>query len=293
MPTWILPSDSHAPGDTGHTSDHNHIVDDLSIIAEFLPVTGAAPVLGQITYQDVGPTPTQLNGNTTTTKKFLTQTGTGTVSAAPSWGLIAAADLPTGTTSTQGALQLDGTAGDIQPVGLQAAGAAGLAADAKHVHATPMTAQGDLLTMNSTPAPARLAVGAVNNLLGSSGTAPAWQIGYTLQSQTAAAGFTLANSTNTIITWSVPNDGAIHHLLCSAYVFATATMTGGQINMSFTDQGGNVISGVDLVNGGTTTGNANWNFQIFPVKAGTTVTISQGTALTAGAAKCWAEIWGC
>jgi hypothetical protein len=47
---------------------------------------------------------------------------------------IQAADLPAGTTSTQGALQLDGTAADIQAPGVQAAGAKGQAADAKHVH---------------------------------------------------------------------------------------------------------------------------------------------------------------
>ena len=47
---------------------------------------------------------------------------------------IQAADLPAGTTSTAGALKLDGTSTDIQSLGVQAAGASGLAADAKHVH---------------------------------------------------------------------------------------------------------------------------------------------------------------
>ena len=58
----------------------------------------------------------------------------GVVSGGPAWGTIAAADLPTGTTSTKGALQLDGTAGDILASGGQAAGATGLAADSGHVH---------------------------------------------------------------------------------------------------------------------------------------------------------------
>jgi hypothetical protein len=48
---------------------------------------------------------------------------------------IQAADLPAATTSTQGAVQLDGTASDIQAVGQSAAaGSSGEAADAKHVH---------------------------------------------------------------------------------------------------------------------------------------------------------------
>jgi hypothetical protein len=44
--------------------------------------------------------------------------------------------LPTATTSVAGVVQLDGTASDIQALGAQAAGASGLAADARHVHPT-------------------------------------------------------------------------------------------------------------------------------------------------------------
>jgi hypothetical protein len=48
---------------------------------------------------------------------------------------IQAGDLPAATTSAQGALQLDGTASDIQPFGTAAAaGSSGLAPDARHVH---------------------------------------------------------------------------------------------------------------------------------------------------------------
>lgn len=64
-----------------------------------------------------------------TSGQYLRGNGTNVLLAA-----ILAADLPAGTTSAQGALQLDGTASDIQPLGTQGAGASGLAADAKHVH---------------------------------------------------------------------------------------------------------------------------------------------------------------
>jgi hypothetical protein len=37
-----------------------------------------------------------LGGNTSATKQFLTQTGTGAASAAPAWGTIAASDIPSG-----------------------------------------------------------------------------------------------------------------------------------------------------------------------------------------------------
>jgi len=54
----------------------------------------ASPVLGDILFANATPAWTKLAGNITTTKQFLTQTGTGTVSAAPVWGTITAGDLP-------------------------------------------------------------------------------------------------------------------------------------------------------------------------------------------------------
>ena len=91
--------------------------------------------LGDIEYESGANTASRLAGNTSATKNFLTQTGNGSVSAAPAWGTIAAGDLPAATTSTQGAVILDGTAGDIKPTSTAAAaGAAGKAADASHVH---------------------------------------------------------------------------------------------------------------------------------------------------------------
>jgi len=102
----------------------------LQSSGSILPLT----TLGDMLYEDATPTPARLAGNTAATKNFLTQTGTGVISAAPAWGTIAAGDLPTGTTSTKGALRLDGTASDILPTGIQLAGATGFAADAGHSH---------------------------------------------------------------------------------------------------------------------------------------------------------------
>ena len=48
---------------------------------------------GDLAYGGTGRLGTRLAGNITTTKQFLTQTGTGTISAAPTWGSILAADL--------------------------------------------------------------------------------------------------------------------------------------------------------------------------------------------------------
>ena len=56
--------------------------------------------LGDIEYENSTPIGARLAGNTTSTKEFLTQTGTGSVSAAPAWGTIANTDL-SGITNTQ------------------------------------------------------------------------------------------------------------------------------------------------------------------------------------------------
>ena len=68
-----------------------------------------------------------------------------------SWQPVTAPDLPTGSTSAAGILQLDGTAGHIQPVGTTAsAGNQGLAADSKHQHAWGQAAPAGFTPANPT-----------------------------------------------------------------------------------------------------------------------------------------------
>lgn len=50
--------------------------------------------LGDTLYSSAANTLSKLAGNTTSTKKFLRQTGTGSVSAAPAWDTVVAADIP-------------------------------------------------------------------------------------------------------------------------------------------------------------------------------------------------------
>lgn len=54
-------------------------------------------VVGDLLYSSATNTLTKLSGNTTTTKKYLVQTGTGSASAAPSWDTVAASDITSGT----------------------------------------------------------------------------------------------------------------------------------------------------------------------------------------------------
>ena len=87
-------------------------------------VNAILTTLGDTIAENSVPTAVRVSGNTTATKNFYTQTGTGSASALPVWGTIAAADIP-----------IDSTAGDIKPVSTAAAaGASGKIPDASHVH---------------------------------------------------------------------------------------------------------------------------------------------------------------
>jgi hypothetical protein len=55
--------------------------------------------LGDTLYSSASNTLSKLSGNTTTTRKFLRQTGTGTVSAAPAWDTVTASDVGLGNVS--------------------------------------------------------------------------------------------------------------------------------------------------------------------------------------------------
>lgn len=56
--------------------------------------TSPLTTLGDLLYQNSTPAPARLPGNTSSTKKFLNQTGTGTISAAPAWGVLGTGDIP-------------------------------------------------------------------------------------------------------------------------------------------------------------------------------------------------------
>lgn len=64
---------------------------------ELIDASAFAPpltTLGDTMYENATPALARLPGNTSATKNFLTQTGTGVASAAPAWGTIAETDLP-------------------------------------------------------------------------------------------------------------------------------------------------------------------------------------------------------
>lgn len=104
----VLPSQ----GGTGATSLTGYVYGNgtsaftASTTVPFSAVTGTVPAtqggtglitytLGDTLYASATNTLAKLAGNTTTTQKFLTQTGTGSVSAAPIWKLLSPSDINT------------------------------------------------------------------------------------------------------------------------------------------------------------------------------------------------------
>lgn len=80
------------------TSGHTVLIDSSGnfVDAGIAPFASPMSTLGDIIYENATPTAARLAGNTTTTKKFLQQTGTGSASAPPIWGQPAFTDI-TGT----------------------------------------------------------------------------------------------------------------------------------------------------------------------------------------------------
>ncbi len=104
--------------------------------------------LGDMIYGALSGIGTRLAGNTTTTKRFLTQTGNGTISAAPGWNTILAADVPILNQNTTGsAASFTGSlAGDV--TGTQSATTVGKIQGISVLAGTP--SNGQVLTYDST-----------------------------------------------------------------------------------------------------------------------------------------------
>jgi hypothetical protein len=106
---------------------------------------------------------------------------------------------------------------------------------------------------------------------------------------TGLTGYAKINGTGNILTWTAPNDGNMHRVLLLINQHVTSGETGGQLQYSsyFPDdtQGNLPFAGGYGVGYGTFT----YSSLVYP---GTTFVLSQHTALTAGAATVWAELWG-
>jgi hypothetical protein len=146
--------------------------------------------------------------------------------------------------------QLDATASDIQPVGTA------------------------------------LAAGSV----GKAADAGHVHTGLALQAATAVAGYSLINGTGTIISYTTPNDSAMHPVVVFGGVRVTVNETGGAIQTSYTYPDGS--GSTDSLNaGGGTVGHTLFTARLALAQANTTFQVNQSSALSGGTAVAWAEIW--
>ena len=162
--------------------------------------------------------------------------------------------------------------------------------------ATAPTIATGTLDVIATQHPAAAAVGLnsqkITSLANGSAATDAAAFGQIIakQAATSTSGYTLVNGTGTIITWTTPNDGALHRAMMFGSLNVTTPETGGQIQMHYTDPGG-TANATPMWPGGQSGVNTA-TAKLVVCKANTAVTISQDTALTAGAAVAYCEIWG-
>ena len=149
--------------------------------------TGSA-VLGDIIYADATPKWTKLTGNITLTKKVLTQTGTGTISAVPTWDTLSYSDVDAQQANTNLTSLAGLTYASTSFVKMTAAGTFALDTN---VYLTSVTAhnllsathgdtlagtvvRGDVMIGNATPKWSRLARGTNGYFFMSTSTDVAW-----------------------------------------------------------------------------------------------------------------------
>lgn len=145
------------------------------------------------------------------------------------------------------------------------------------------------LTIGTIAPPLPVAQGGTGAVTAAAGLAGLGGLG--LQAATAAAGFALQNATPAIISWAVPNDGNNHRVAVFASLDVTVAQTGGAVTVAVTDPGG-TLGTHTLYAGGVGVGSAVGSTPLMSVKAGSSVSVAQSTAQTAGTSTLFCELWG-
>lgn len=113
--------------------------------------------------------------------------------------------------------------------------------------------------------------------------------GYARQTGTATAGTPLVNGTPVIVTQAVAANARVNVYVVTATLAVTVIETGGQVTVQYTS-GGNAFTAT-LFAAGLGVGNVQAQL-VVPADPGTTITVAQATALTAGTANIVAAIAG-
>jgi hypothetical protein len=147
-----------------------------------------AVALGDVIHGNATPKWARLAGNTTATKKFLTQTGNGTISAVPAWSALVAGDIPdisasyvpvartvtaTSPITGGGALSSNISIG-LGTVGIANGGTGQTGVAAAFDALAPTTTKGDMIYANATPTNTAIAIGNANDILRVASGIPQW-----------------------------------------------------------------------------------------------------------------------
>lgn len=117
-----------------------------------------------------------------------------------------------------------------------------------------------------------------------------------VQDTTGPAGFALVNATPTILSWTAPDDGQLHRVILGAVLHVSAAETGGEVAVNWTGPFAGAQVHTSAVYAAGLAADVSGQYpsvgSMFIIGPGTTLSIFQLSALTAGAATLWAEIWG-
>ena len=107
---------------------------------------------------------------------------------------------------------------------------------------------------------------------------------------TGAAGAALQNATSTLLSWTAPDDGQLRAVSLAAVLDVTVAESGGALALASTASGSIPATSQTVNAGGGAIGTYVASTSSVVVGPGATVTLSQTSALTAGAATVFAVI---
>jgi len=120
--------------------------------------------------------------------------------------------------------------------------------------------------------------------------------GLALQAATPAAGYPLVNGTGTILSWTTPNDGAQHRIMLFSSILVASTETGGLIQIRWQGPGATANQDTQIfaanLTGQTASQPPSNQPTLLVVQPNYTVLLRQASAMTAGSATLYAELWG-
>jgi hypothetical protein len=247
--------------------------------------------LGDTLYSSAANTIAKLAGNTTTTKKFLAQTGTGSVSAAPAWDTISGSDVSGNISGQAGSVANALTAGSFLTSGGTFDGSAArtFAVDATDANTASKVVARDASgnfsagTITATLSGSATSATTATNLAGGAANRIAYQTGSGTTSFTVApsASNQVLNWNGSAFTWSagtisgIPLGSNLNALTLGSYLTGTSYNGSGAVTAAVDATSANTASKV-------VARDASGNFSAGTITAALTGTASGNLPLSGG-----------